>query len=63
VQLGGAFDVEDANVCKLARDAPEMQPLSLLLEQLGALMLLLAEFFDLILVSVTRDTDVHHYVE
>src|SRR5271165_3640557 len=63
VEFPRAFHVEDTDVCELARYPPEMEPLSLFLEYLGALVFLLAKFLDVLRIRIVRDTDIYVYVE
>src|ERR1700733_12851649 len=63
VKFRRALHIEDAHVGELARHAPEMQPLSLFLEGLGALVLLRAKLLDLLGSRIVRDADIYIYVE
>src|ERR1700733_3893691 len=63
VEFVSALHIEHADVCILACDAPEMQPLTLQLQFLGALVLLGTELFNLVRIRVMRDADVDAHVE
>lgn len=63
VQFGRAFHLEDADVRVLPCDAPQMQPLALLLELLRTLVLLLAQVFDLFRVRIMRNPDGNLHME
>jgi hypothetical protein len=63
VKFGGTFDVENADVSEFARHAPEMQPLPLFLEYLGALVFLSAKYFELLCIHVAWDADIHQHVK
>src|ERR1700678_157159 len=55
--------IKDADIGKLARHAPEVQPLALLLQLLRAFMLRRTELFDPLWIGVMRNMDVYKYVE
>src|SRR5271156_1461133 len=55
--------IKDAEIGKLARHAPEMQPLALLLQFLRAFMLRRTELFDPLWIGVKRNVDVYKYME
>src|SRR5271156_5855195 len=57
VEFVCALHIEDADVCILARDAPEMHPFPLQLQFLGALVLPGTELFNLVRVRIMGDAD------
>jgi hypothetical protein len=63
VEFGGTFDIENADVCELTRHAPEMQPLSLFLQDFGPLMLQFGQPLDLLGIRIVRDAHSYEYVE
>src|ERR1700728_1523698 len=63
VEFVCALHIEDADVCILARDAPEMYPFLLQLQFLGALVLLGTELFNLLRIRVMGDADGDTHVE
>src|SRR5277367_1289408 len=63
VEFVCALHIEDADVCILARDAPEMHPFPLQLEFLRALVLLDTELFNLLRVRIRGDADGDTHVE
>src|SRR5271170_1737444 len=63
VEFGGVLYIEDADVHIPACDAPEMQPLPLQLQLLGAVVLLGLQVLNLLGVTVARNTNVDAYME
>jgi hypothetical protein len=63
VELGRAFDLENADVGPLTRNAPKMKPLALTLKLARTFVLLDAKLIDLFGIDIVRDPNRHIHMK